>query len=205
MSCWCFIVNCIEYFYVNDEPESKFLYIETIKLYCIALYCILKKREWRRMPDREKITSQACSINTFATELLFLFKRELLRGSYAGLLFTNQEQKRISCHKCETCSWRHKLWSKWQRSRPFFFVFVFCNAVSGLRSDRGVGCVCGRGGGSIIIYYSTLINRTRAAFSFEVPFKRLIKRGRWVDCLSWPLLPRPHGMCRCSGFRWYHW
>ena len=33
-SCWCFIVNCIECFYVNDEPESKFLYTETIKLYC---------------------------------------------------------------------------------------------------------------------------------------------------------------------------
>ena len=25
---------------VNDEPESKFLYTETIKLYCIVLYCI---------------------------------------------------------------------------------------------------------------------------------------------------------------------
>ena len=25
-------------FYVNDEPESKFLYIVTIKLYCIVLY-----------------------------------------------------------------------------------------------------------------------------------------------------------------------
>ena len=46
-------------------------------------------------------------------------------------------------------------------------------------------------GGRIIIYYSTLINRTRVAFSFEVPFKRLIKRGRWVDCLSLRLLPRP--------------
>ena len=40
MSCWCFIVNCIACFYVNDEPESKFLSIETIKLYCIVLYCI---------------------------------------------------------------------------------------------------------------------------------------------------------------------
>ena len=29
------IFNCIECFYVNDEPESKFLYTETIKLYCI--------------------------------------------------------------------------------------------------------------------------------------------------------------------------
>ena len=38
LSCWCFIVNCIECFYVNDEPESKFLYTETIKLYCIVLY-----------------------------------------------------------------------------------------------------------------------------------------------------------------------
>ena len=28
-----FIVNVIECFYVNDEPESKFLYTETIKLY----------------------------------------------------------------------------------------------------------------------------------------------------------------------------
>ena len=26
---------------LNDEPESKFLYIETIKLYCIVLYCSL--------------------------------------------------------------------------------------------------------------------------------------------------------------------
>ena len=25
-------------FYVNDEPESRFLYTETIKLYCIVLY-----------------------------------------------------------------------------------------------------------------------------------------------------------------------
>ena len=32
-----FIVNCIECFHVNDEPESKFLYTETIKLYCIVL------------------------------------------------------------------------------------------------------------------------------------------------------------------------
>ena len=24
--------------YVNDEPEGKFLYTETIKLYCIVLY-----------------------------------------------------------------------------------------------------------------------------------------------------------------------
>ena len=31
-----FYVNFIECFYVNDEPESKFLYIETIKLYCIV-------------------------------------------------------------------------------------------------------------------------------------------------------------------------
>ena len=27
-------------FYVNDEPEGKFLYTETIKLYC-SLYCIV--------------------------------------------------------------------------------------------------------------------------------------------------------------------
>ena len=30
--------------YVNDEPESKFLYIETIKLYCIVSYCITTER-----------------------------------------------------------------------------------------------------------------------------------------------------------------
>ena len=35
-SCWRFIVDWIECFYVNDEPESKFLYAETIKLYCIV-------------------------------------------------------------------------------------------------------------------------------------------------------------------------
>ena len=35
----CFIVNFIECFYVNDEPESKFLYTETVKLHCIVLYC----------------------------------------------------------------------------------------------------------------------------------------------------------------------
>ena len=29
-----------ECFYVNDEPDSKFLYTQTIKLYCIVLYCI---------------------------------------------------------------------------------------------------------------------------------------------------------------------
>ena len=29
-------------FYVNDEPEGKFLYTETIKLYCSAVYvCVL--------------------------------------------------------------------------------------------------------------------------------------------------------------------
>ena len=28
----------VECFYVNDEPESKFLYTETIKLYCIVLW-----------------------------------------------------------------------------------------------------------------------------------------------------------------------
>ena len=33
---WLVIYTC---FYVN-ETESKFLYIETIKLYCIVLYCI---------------------------------------------------------------------------------------------------------------------------------------------------------------------
>ena len=33
---YCFIVNFIECFYISDEPESKFLYTETIKLYCIV-------------------------------------------------------------------------------------------------------------------------------------------------------------------------
>ena len=28
-------------FYVDGEPEGKFLYTETIKLYCIVLYCIV--------------------------------------------------------------------------------------------------------------------------------------------------------------------
>ena len=28
-------------FHVNDEPKGKFLYTETIKLYCIVLYCIV--------------------------------------------------------------------------------------------------------------------------------------------------------------------
>ena len=35
-------------FYVNDEPESKFLYIETIKLYCIVtviLKCVCRLSE----------------------------------------------------------------------------------------------------------------------------------------------------------------
>ena len=36
------LLNCIECFYVNDEPESKFLYIETIKLYCIVLKRLYK-------------------------------------------------------------------------------------------------------------------------------------------------------------------
>ena len=26
-------------FYVSDEPEGKFFYTETTKLYCIVLYC----------------------------------------------------------------------------------------------------------------------------------------------------------------------
>ena len=34
---YCFIVNFMECFYVNVQPESKFLYRETIKLYCITL------------------------------------------------------------------------------------------------------------------------------------------------------------------------
>ena len=46
MSCWCFIVNCIECFYVNDEPQSKFLYIETIKMYCIVSKCVLSVMAW---------------------------------------------------------------------------------------------------------------------------------------------------------------
>ena len=37
MSYGCFIVYFIECFYVNDDPESKHLYTETIELYCIAL------------------------------------------------------------------------------------------------------------------------------------------------------------------------
>ena len=32
------LLTVLNVFYVNDEPESKFLYIETIKLYCIVLY-----------------------------------------------------------------------------------------------------------------------------------------------------------------------
>ena len=28
---------------MNDEPEGKFLYTETVKLYCILLYCILSQ------------------------------------------------------------------------------------------------------------------------------------------------------------------
>ena len=32
-----FNINVLNVFYVNDEPESKFLYTETIKLYCIVL------------------------------------------------------------------------------------------------------------------------------------------------------------------------
>ena len=35
-------------FYANDEPEGKFLYAETIKLYCIVLYCIV--RPWQIGP-----------------------------------------------------------------------------------------------------------------------------------------------------------
>ena len=30
-------------FYVNDEPEGKFLYTETIKLYCVVLYFHLSR------------------------------------------------------------------------------------------------------------------------------------------------------------------
>ena len=30
--------------YVNDEPEGKFLYTETIKLYCVVLYFHLSSR-----------------------------------------------------------------------------------------------------------------------------------------------------------------
>ena len=46
----CFIellklcVSFIEFFYVNDEPESKFLYTETIKLYCIVLHLCVQRR-----------------------------------------------------------------------------------------------------------------------------------------------------------------
>ena len=34
------MVNFIECFYVNGEPESKFLYTETIKLYCIMMFLV---------------------------------------------------------------------------------------------------------------------------------------------------------------------
>ena len=46
----CFIellmlyVSFIECFYVNDEPESKFLYTDTIKLYCIVLHLCAQGR-----------------------------------------------------------------------------------------------------------------------------------------------------------------
>ena len=41
-------------FHVNDEPESKFLYTETIKLCCIVLYCMVKKGQ--ENPDWEAVT-----------------------------------------------------------------------------------------------------------------------------------------------------
>ena len=40
LSCWCFMVKMYWMFYVNDEPEGKFLYTETIKLYCIVIFCL---------------------------------------------------------------------------------------------------------------------------------------------------------------------
>ena len=40
-------------FYVNDEPESKFLYTETIKLYCIVRERE-KKEEKKKREKKEK-------------------------------------------------------------------------------------------------------------------------------------------------------
>ena len=41
-------------FYVNDEPEGKFLYTETIKLYCITsvykCYAYIVAFSWSRLP-----------------------------------------------------------------------------------------------------------------------------------------------------------
>ena len=39
-------VKCIECFYVDDEPEGKFLYTETIKLYCIVCFKEEQRSSW---------------------------------------------------------------------------------------------------------------------------------------------------------------
>ena len=39
-------------FYVNDEPEDKFLYTETIKLYCIVL-CVQSEGERNQNVEHE--------------------------------------------------------------------------------------------------------------------------------------------------------
>ena len=46
-------------FHVNDEPESKFLCTETIKLCSIVLYCMVKKR--LENPDWEAVTGSLTS------------------------------------------------------------------------------------------------------------------------------------------------
>ena len=77
-----------ECFYVNDEPDSKFLYTQTIKLYCIAfsLYCIFTAYERQRGDTSYStgrfpnvaVTSQTCRkrspiSSSFSVALLFHF------------------------------------------------------------------------------------------------------------------------------------
>ena len=45
-------------FYVNDEPEGKFVYTQTIKLYCVVLYCIGIKLQ----PQLENFIYKDCSL-----------------------------------------------------------------------------------------------------------------------------------------------
>ena len=45
-------------FYVNDEPESKFLYTETIKLYCVWFVLMMRDKNVEGKRNKSQDTSR---------------------------------------------------------------------------------------------------------------------------------------------------
>ena len=78
-----------------------------------------------------------CSFNIYAIEvclfLLWIWTPKV--GSHFGLLFTNEEQKKVgswhnkhSCHACRPYSWHHRLpVTKWQHACSCFHEFQTSN------------------------------------------------------------------------------